>query len=237
MTSTALVLLSGGLDSTVALWWALKQGYPEIESLTFRYGSKEEVSSLRCASSIAKRAGIANHHVMELEALRRIASGHSSLVGRSGNIPPGLDGPDMAATKAVWVPARNLVMVSMAASLSETLRGDVDIVVGYDEEEARTFPDNSKRFVGNINLALEDAVMQKRVRVVAPLIDLGKRDIVALSQQLGAPVEMSCSCYQPKGFSGDRPIHCGVCQSCILRNRGFLSAGVEDPTIYEVEPS
>lgn len=237
MTGTALVLLSGGLDSTVALWWTIRQEYATISSLTFTYGSKEEVLSLRCSASIAEMAGIGRKEVIELGALRRIAAGHSTLVKGSGKVTPGLDEPGRSATKAVWVPARNLVMISMAVSYAETLPGDVDIVVGFDREEARTFPDNSKRFVNSLNHALKDAVLEKTVMVVAPLIDLDKKEIAELSSKLGAPVQLSCSCYQPRGFTGERPIHCGVCQSCILRNRGFRSAGIPDPTAYEVIPS
>jgi 7-cyano-7-deazaguanine synthase len=128
-------------------------------------------------------------------------------------------------------------MISIAASHADTLEGDVDIVVGFDEEEARTFPDNSRRFVENLNLTLEDAVFEKRVKLVAPLIEMEKGEIVSLASRLEAPLELTCSCYQPRGFREDRPLHCGVCQSCLLRSHGFQAAGVPDPSAYEVEPS
>ena len=234
MARRSLVLLSGGLDSTVALWWA-RSKYHSVATLSFSYGSREETVSLECAKAISRRAGVQNN-LIEVDVLRRIAGGQSALVGSERPIPEGLDGPDLASTKAVWVPARNLVLISLAASFSEGLEGDVDIIVGFDEEEARTFPDNSKRFVRCVNLVLRDAVFQKSVSLLAPLVDMDKAEIVSLSAELGAPVELSCSCYQPRGFPDGLPQHCGVCQSCILRHRGFLKAGIPDPTAYEVVP-
>ncbi len=233
MASSAVVLLSGGLDSTVALWWAKRRPYPVLISLTFSYGSSEERAGLRCSRAISRKAGCRNV-VVRLGALGRIWSGRSALLG--GDVPAGLDGPDRSITRAVWVPARNLVLLSLATSYAETLEGDVDLIVGFNKEEARTFPDNSREFVARFNELLPHSVLEKRIRLVAPLIDLTKKEIVALSRGLGAPVELSCSCYQPRGFVKGRPLHCGVCQSCMLRNRGFRSAGVVDPTLYEVEP-
>lgn len=207
--------------------------YPAMTSLSFSYGSREERASLRCSGTISRKAGCRNI-VVGLDSLRRIWMGHSALLGQ--DIPAGVDGADREVTRAVWVPARNLVLLSFAASYAETLDGDVDLIVGFNKEEGRTFPDNSKEFVEKLNEVLPYSVLEKKITVVAPLIDLTKKEIVALSQELDAPVGLSCSCYQPRGFVKNRPVHCGVCQSCILRSRGFRSAGVPDPTLYEVEP-
>ncbi len=232
----ALVLFSGGLDSAVALWWAMTRGYRQVKSITFSYGSKEESVGLPCVRSVARMAGVENI-VIQLDPLRSIARASSALVDPSRAIPPGVDGPDRLATKAAWVPARNLVMLSMATCYAETQMRNVDLIVGFNREEAQTFPDNSEDFVESFNLVLRDAVLAHRVRVLAPLADLTKSEIVALAAKLGVPIEFCCSCYQPKGFDGKRPIHCGLCQSCILRSRGFRSAGIPDPTLYEVEPA
>jgi len=232
---SALVLFSGGLDSTVALWWAREKSYGEIRTLSFSYGSKEEDISLSISRVLAKIAGV-EHVQLDLDILRKLAGRKSSLIG-NGEIPPGLDGPELEATRAVWVPARNLVMVSIAASMAEVMGGEVDIVVGFDREEAETFPDNSMRFVDNLNRVLEDAVLDGAVRIVSPLIDMRKNQIVRLGVDLGAPLELSCSCYQPPGARDGKPIHCGTCQSCILRHRGFGIAKIDDPTIYEVDPN
>jgi 7-cyano-7-deazaguanine synthase len=232
---SALVLLSGGLDSTVALWWAKRQGYDCIRTLSFSYGSREERVNLEVSRGLSGSAG-AEHFQLDLDVLRKVTGGKSALLG-AGEIPRGLDGPELDATRAVWVPARNLVMISVAASLAETIGGSIEIVVGLDKEEARTFPDNSGRFVDSMNLVLKDAVLEGRVGVVAPLIEMDKRGIIKLGAELGAPIELSCSCYRPSGLRGKTPVHCGECQSCILRNRGFRMAGIDDPTVYEVEPS
>ncbi len=225
-----LMLLSGGLDSTAALWWALDGNYEGVKALTFRYGSKEERVSIHCAYQIANRARI-GHDVINLDILSTLARGKSSLMEGGSSIPEG-----MGTTSSVWVPARNLVMLSVASSFAEGLSNAVDIIVGFDEQEARTFPDNSRRFVRNFNKTLSDAVLEKEIKVVAPLIDMDKKEIVRTAQRMGAPIELSCSCYRPRGFINHRPVHCGSCQSCILRHRGFLDAGVKDPTDYEVEP-
>jgi 7-cyano-7-deazaguanine synthase len=231
---SALVLFSGGLDSTVALWWTRDKGYGVTKTLSFRYGSREESISLDVCRALADIAGV-EYIQLDLDILKRLAGQKSSLLG-NGKITPGLDGPEMEATRAVWVPARNLVLVSIAASMAEVMGGDVDIVVGFDREEAETFPDNSRRFVENLNRVLEDAVLEGTVRVVSPLIEMRKGDIVRLGIDLGAPLELSCSCYQPSGTRDGKPIHCGTCQSCILRHRGFGISGQDDPTIYEVDP-
>ncbi len=231
MGTTALVLLSGGMDSMVALWWALDATYDQYEALTFIYGSREEKVSTECARNIADRAGI-EHRLLELAVLKKISKGHSALMADGPEVPDGL-----GSTGSVWVPGRNLVLLSVAGSYAEVMGGAVDVIVGFDEEEARTFPDNSKRFVENLNHTLADSVIEGEVKVVAPLIGLDKAGIAGLSFEMDVPVELSCSCYRPAGFSGGLPVHCGRCQSCILRRRGFALAGVRDPSCYEVELS
>jgi 7-cyano-7-deazaguanine synthase len=232
---SALVLFSGGLDSTVALWWTREKLYRKIRTLSFSYGSREENVSLEISRDLASIAGV-EHIQLDLDILGKVAGEKSSLLGK-GDVPPGLDGPELEATRAVWVPARNLVLVSIAASMAEVMGGNIDIVVGFDREEAETFPDNSRRFVENLNRVLEDAVLEGDVRVVSPLMEMGKGEIVRLGMDLGVPLGLTCSCYQPSGTRDGRPVHCGTCQSCILRHRGFVTSKLDDPTIYEVDPT
>jgi 7-cyano-7-deazaguanine synthase len=232
LASSAIVLLSGGLDSTVALWWARDKDYRELSCLTFEYGSSEEPVSLECSRRIAEAAGL-THRTMEVEALRRMCEKGYALIGGEEEIPDDPDIDPHESTRKVWVPGRNLLFIALTASLAETLGEDSDIIVGFDEEEARTFPDNSARFVENVNSVLVDAVMETRVKVVAPLLQLDKAGIVRLGSELGAPLEMSCSCYRPATLRGGVPVHCGTCPSCRLRRGAFVDSRIADPTVYE----
>lgn len=137
--------------------------------------------------------------------------------------------------KSVWVPARNVVLISVAASLLDALGGG-DIIVGFNAEEGATFPDNTPEFVERMNEMLKYGTMAK-VKVVAPLIELDKKGIARLLKELDAKYEYSSSCYMPRGFTDDeKPIHCGECESCVRRHRGLIEAIGEDRTVYAVEP-
>ena len=124
----------------------------------------------------------------------------------------------------VWVPGRNLVFTSIATSFAEAEDAEI-IIVGWDKEEAVTFPDNSKKFLNSFNKTI--AIGSKGdVEIKAPLIEFNKKDIVELGKELDVPMELSYSCYD--GGS----IHCGICESCIRRKRAFIEAGIEDKTTY-----
>ena len=127
-----------------------------------------------------------------------------------------------------------LVFISIAAAYAET-KGGADIITGFNREEAERFPDNSRKFLKNMNKTLRYATFEGNVKVVAPLIDCDKRQICKMAFDLKAPVELSVSCYIPIGFEGKKPIHCGSCESCMRRKRGFKEANVEDPTVYKSE--
>ncbi|HII61555.1 7-cyano-7-deazaguanine synthase QueC [Pyrococcus horikoshii] len=233
-----VVLFSGGLDSTACLYWA-KRHYDEVIMLTINYGSREESVMNKVAEFFSKELKI------PLKIIRvNFLNEFSKLSGSAlveGNVPrvsaSELEVIERAkeTARSVWVPARNLVLISIAASLLDALGGG-DIIVGFNKEEGETFPDNTKEFVERVNKALEYATMNK-VRVVAPLIELDKRGIARLLKELGAKYEYSNSCYDPKGFTEDgKPIHCGRCESCVRRHRGLMEGIGEDKTVYLVTP-
>ncbi len=235
----AVILLSGGLDSTVALWWAKERGkYERIFALTFTYGSKEEKVTVECTKNITRISNIEDQLVIELPWLREFAYMKGSTLVTGGKQVPQFSGKlnniNLNETaKSVWIPARNLCFISIAASWAEALGGDVDIVTGFNGEEAGTFPDNSKQFVEKVNSLMKLAVLEAKVRVVAPLIDKDKRGICFLAGELGVPVEYTNSCYEPQGLSPDgKPIHCGKCESCTRRHRGFMESIGYDKTTY-----
>ena len=127
---------------------------------------------------------------------------------------------------SVWVPARNMVFTSIAVSYAESI-GAERIIVGWDAEEAATFPDNSREFLEKFNELIEVGSPEK-ISIEAPAINLTKEEIVRLGIEFDAPMELSYSCYK----GGNK--HCGVCESCVRRKRAFESSGVEDESEYEV---
>ena len=125
---------------------------------------------------------------------------------------------------SVWVPGRNIVFTSIATSYAESIGAEI-IIVGWDKEEAATFPDNSKEFLESFNNMLNVGSPQN-IKIKAPAIDLNKNEIVKLGDEIKAPMELSYSCY-----TGHEK-HCGVCESCMRRKRAFKLADVKDPSEY-----
>ncbi len=238
MKPKGVVLLSGGLDSTTAMW-RVKKDYSRLYTLTFAYGSKDEDVTLAVTKKLSEIVG-ADHRVIELPWLKDFSRFSGSTLVSKRELPTPAEGDlddfekASETAKSVWVPARNLVFLAIATSFAESIGGGADIIAGFDYEEAATFPDNSSEFVSRMNEVIKLAVLEKDIKVVAPLIQLNKTEIVALSLKLGVPVEYTSSCYSPKSIDNQgRPVHCGVCESCMRRRRGFKATGV-DPTIYKI---
>ncbi len=217
----AIVLLSAGLDSAVAFKKAYDVFGREILCLTFDYGQKARDQELERAAQIADRFG-AKRKVVSLPWL---ASFNSSLL--RGEVPTiqnnELDDLEVArkTAKSVWVPARNVVFIAVAAAYAEN-SGYGTIITGYDKEEAITFPDNSSEFIRRFNKLLEYGTL-KHVEVWAPLQDLDKTQIVELGAKIDAPLDLSWSCYS------DDKLPCGTCESCVRRQRAFKNANLVDP--------
>ena len=213
----AVVLLSGGLDSLVVLAVAAREH--DVLALTFDYGQMAGESEIRAAASIARHYH-ATHTTIELNFLRG-----GALTG-AGKLPePTAEQLSTLAAResarAVWVPARNLVFCSIAASIAERI-GAHTVFIGANAEEGETFPDNTERFVESLNHTLRHATLH-RVDVKAPVMGRTKSEIVKLGCELGVPFEFSWSCYR----SLDVP--CGRCESCMRRKRAFEKAGIHDP--------
>ncbi len=240
-TRICVVLLSGGLDSTVALWWAIKkEKYDEIHALTFLYGSREEKVTKNICRKIVDLSGVTRHCFVELPWLRKFSIKTMSTLVEGGETPPTVTLKDLSNNEklretaiSVWIPARNLCFISIAASYAEAISSRAEIITGFNEEEAKTFPDNSPEFIDRMNALLEVSTLKAKVTLRAPLINLDKREICNFARELGVPVERSNSCYNPLGITEDgKPIHCGVCESCIRRKRAFMESWGFDPTIY-----
>jgi len=221
----SIALLSSGLDSVVAATVAKDEGKVEL-AITFDYGQRAALQEIYYASKVCEALGI-EHRVIKLPWLKEISS--SALTKIEAKVPEPeeseLDIKEITeeTAKQVWVPNRNGVFINITASFAEALDLDA-IVVGFDAEEAATFPDNSRSYVEAVNNALSFSTLNK-VRVVAPVIDLTKKEIAALGLERGAPLEWSWSCY----YGSETP--CMRCESCRRRERAFKSLGVKDPLL------
>jgi len=206
-----VALLSGGLDSVVALAAAARAARPAL-CLTFDYGQPAAGREIQAARRVAGHY-LARHQVIALPWYRELLP--ESFAGCGQRVPePEVFGAESA--EAVWVPGRNLVFIAIAAAWAEHL-GCGEVVTGFNAEEAATFPDNSAGFVRAATAALGFSSLRK-VRLTAPLAGLDKRGIVRLGRSLGAPVELAWSCYR----GGASP--CGRCESCQRRAAAMAGA-------------
>jgi len=219
----SIALLSSGLDSVVATTRANNEGRVEL-ALTFDYGQRAAVQEIFHASKVCEILGI-KHRVIKIPWLSEISK--SALTDLNSEIPEPADREldikeiTEETAKQVWVPNRNGVFINIAASFAEAIEADA-IIVGFDVEEAVTFPDNSRSYVEAVNTALSFSTMNK-VKVTAPVINLNKSEIVALGLEINAPLEWSWSCY----YGSENP--CMKCESCRRRERAFRSIGFKDP--------
>ena len=215
----AISVFSGGLDCTVATC-AYDYVY-EIHAITFNYGQKAFEQELNASENICKRMGW-THEVIDLPWLAEISN---SSLNTDDEIPEisedDLDNLDKSSETAsnVWVPARNTVFTSIALSYAESIGAEI-IIVGWNGEEGATFPDNSKEYMDEFNELISVGSPEK-IRIEAPCIDLNKEEIVELGVELGAPIDLSYSCYKGE----ETP--CGVCESCMRRKRAFKKMGIE----------
>ena len=215
----AISVFSGGLDCTVATC-AYDNDY-EIHAITFNYGQKAFEQELNASENICKRMGW-THEVIDLPWLAEISN---SSLNTDDEIPEisedDLDNLDKSSETAsnVWVPARNTVFTSIALSYAESIGAEI-IIVGWNGEEGATFPDNSKEYMDEFNELISVGSPEK-IRIEAPCIDLNKEEIVELGVELGAPIDLSYSCYKGE----ETP--CGVCESCMRRKRAFKKMGIE----------
>jgi 7-cyano-7-deazaguanine synthase len=222
----AVVLLSGGADSTTCLAMARDQGY-ELYALSFRYGQRH-LRELDMAGRIAVRFGVERHIVVDFD-MRTI--GGSALTGE-GEVPKGRSGREIGAgIPATYVPARNTIFLSFALAWAE-VTGSHDIFIGVNALDFSGYPDCRPEYIRAFqemaSLATRAGVEGRPVRIHAPLIRMTKAEIIREGYRLGVDFAMTHSCYDPPP---ERPA-CGKCDSCLLRRKGFSEAGLEDPIPY-----
>jgi 7-cyano-7-deazaguanine synthase len=226
MKSRAVVLLSGGLDSSTCLAWALHQGY-ECFTLAVDYGQRHRVE-LEAARRISERLGAAEHR--EVAANLRALGG--SALTADLPVPKGRSPERMAEEIPVtYVPARNTVLLALALGWAETLEA-ADLVAGMNALDYSGYPDCRPEFLRAFEalarLGTRAGTLGRRFQVHAPLMALDKAGIIRLGLSLGLDYSLTHSCYDPLPDGAA----CGACDACLLRRKGFREAGVPDPTRY-----
>jgi 7-cyano-7-deazaguanine synthase len=220
----AVVLLSGGLDSSTCLAVALHDGY-EAHALSVDYGQRHK-GELARARRIARALGAAGHDVVKVDLS---AFGGSALTDASIAVPK-RRGPKPGEIPVTYVPARNTVLLALALARAETIGAEA-IFVGVNAIDYSGYPDCRPAFLRAFErlarVATRAGVEGRPLAIEAPLLRLSKADIVRLGTRLGVPYRLTLSCYDPV-----RGRACGRCDACQLRRKGFAEAGVPDPTLY-----
>ena len=221
--SRAIVLLSGGMDSSVCAALAVRDN--DTAALHISYGQRTEARELRSFTAICDRLGIRNRLAIRNEALKTI--GGSALTDENIAVPEShAIGSDIPVT---YVPFRNAHFLSAAVSWAEVL-GAAKIYIGAVEQDSSGYPDCRPAYYDAFNRVIATGTKEGRIEIVTPLIALRKAEIIQLGLELGAPFDLTWSCYSRE----DRA--CGVCDSCVLRLRAFQEAGAVDPLPYVAVP-
>lgn len=214
----ALVVLSGGQDSTTCLYWAIRRfGRDQVSSLTFDYGQRHRIE-LDCAADVASQAGVANR-ILPIDTFA--ALGGNALTDQEIEVAGGADG----SLPSTFVPGRNLVFLTFAAAYAWPRRIG-HLVTGVAQTDYSGYPDCREETLRALEQALRLG-MESQVEIHAPLMHLSKKQTVLLARDLGAidATRLTHTCYE-----GRRP-PCGTCPACKLRARGFAEAGISDPLV------
>ena len=218
----AVVLLSGGLDSSTALVIARAQGY-RCYALSIDYGQRHR-AELAAARRVADSLGVTEHKIIPLDL---------TCIGGSALTDIGIEVPDRPSEgiPATYVPARNTIFLSLALAWAEVLNA-FDIFIGVNAVDYSGYPDCRPEYIEAFErlcqLATRAGVEGGSYRVHAPLIEMSKADIIRTGTRMGIDYGLTVSCYT----AGEDGTACGVCDSCRLRRQGFTDAGIVDPTHY-----
>jgi 7-cyano-7-deazaguanine synthase len=223
MTKKAVILVSGGLDSSTVLAMAKQQGF-DCYTLSFDYGQRHR-SELFAAAKVSEAMQVEAHKVVSLDL---------GTIGGSALTDTNIDVPEYETTgiPVTYVPARNTVFLSIALGWAEVL-GANDIFVGVNAVDYSGYPDCRPDYINAFeqmaNLATKAGVEGNKLTVHAPLIDMTKGQIIQAGLKIGVDYTVTVSCYQ----ADEQGAACGVCDSCRLRKQGFIDAGLKDPTRYK----
>ncbi len=219
----AVVLFSGGLDSTTVLAYAKSKNF-NCFALSFHYGQRHE-SEMNAAKEIAKHFDVSEHKFFSLPL---DSIGGSSLVDSSKAIIKS----ENLEIPSTYVPARNLIFLSVALGWAESI-GANDIFIGVNAVDYSGYPDCRPEFINLFQkiskLATKEGILGNNFNINAPLLNFSKKEIIRLGIELGVDYTMTVSCYKanPQGKA------CGACDACTLRKKGFTDLGIDDPTMYQ----
>jgi 7-cyano-7-deazaguanine synthase len=225
----AVVLLSGGLDSTTTLALAAIEGF-ENYALSFDYGQRHKIE-LAAAARVAESLGAREHRVAKID--RKILSG-SALTG-DVDVPKSRPAGEIArGIPATYVPARNTIFLAHALAWAESI-GATDVFIGVNALDYSGYPDCRPEFISAFekmaSVATKAGVEGAQFKIHTPLIGMSKAEIVRKAAELGIDLSLTSSCYDPAPDGRA----CGLCDSCQLRRRGFREAGIKDPIVYAAE--
>jgi 7-cyano-7-deazaguanine synthase len=232
MSSPAVVLLSGGLDSATVAALATRDGY-DVHALSFSYGQRHS-AELDAAKRVASRLRVCDHKIIPID-LR--AFGGSALTDDNLPVPKNRSNEEMSTGIPVtYVPARNTIFLSFGLAWAEVL-GSSNIYIGVNALDYSGYPDCRPEYIAAYQVMARLATkagVEGRVELTihAPLVALTKAEIVRLGTELGVDYGLTVSCYDADATGAA----CGDCDSCFLRRKGFLEAGLSDPTRYRAEP-
>ena len=226
MTKIAVCVCSGGIDSTIAATIASHEGY-ELHFFHASYGQRAEDREKETVKKIARYLGAKDLKLAEIPFLKELGGAALTDIKREVPVAEEVNLDVEKETPSTWVPCRNLILLAHASAYAEVIGAEA-LSVGFNAEEARSYPDNELEFVKRYNVVLEKAVasFSQPPVVKAPLVQLLKPAIIKKGVEVEAPLHLTYSCY----FGEEK--HCGICESCLHRRRGFKDAGVEDPTEY-----
>ena len=225
MNMKAVVLVSGGLDSTTCLAMAREKEF-DLYALTFNYGQRHN-HELNSAKMVVDFFNIHDHSIIDIDLAQ---FGGSALTDQI-DVPKKRDLSDMAEIPVTYVPARNTVFLSLALAWAEVL-GSFDIFIGVNALDYSGYPDCRPEYISSFektaNLATKAGVSGSSFRIHTPLIDMTKSEIIKVGMDLGVDYSLTSSCYDPDQEGNP----CGLCDACYLRLKGFKEAGIIDPLNY-----
>ena len=226
MSSKAVILLSGGLDSTTCLAIAKNQGF-DLNALTLNYGQRHDFE-LKSAQKIVDHFKIKNHSVVNIN----LAQFGGSALTDEIDVPKDRSESEMTDIPITYVPARNTVFLSLALAWAETINA-FNIFIGVNVLDYSGYPDCRPEYIAafekTANLATKAGVSGERFKIHTPLINMKKSEIILNGLKLGVDYSLTSSCYDP--LKNDTP--CGHCDACILRLKGFQEADAIDPLSYQ----
>ncbi|WP_096202637.1 7-cyano-7-deazaguanine synthase QueC [Bacillus sp. FJAT-45350] len=221
----AVIVLSGGLDSTTCMGIAKEQGY-ELYPMTFHYGQRHD-REIEQAKKIASYFNVKEHRLVDIQFLNQI--GGSALTDESIDVPT--EGVHEGEIPSTYVPARNMIFLSLASAYAEVIGAEA-IYIGVSAVDFSGYPDCRPEFIqsmeATVNLATKQGATGSLMKIATPLIDLTKKETIEEGLRLEVPYDLTTSCYNGGAKA------CGKCESCLLRIKGFKEAGSKDPIEYEI---